>query len=159
MALCASSVRLRNVCHTGTAVSSLPHIVFLDSMYIVKRIKVFVSVLVSLYIITLWGMLNHSPNFKALKALNKASPSTRHCCISWEFIFCPLMKADTGTKLVSLLSWTHNKGCWVICTFYLEAGEMRRGIFFVSFYAAHCSEHCLYFPIVSTEYGVDMKIL
>lgn len=37
-----SPVRLRNVCHTCTDVSSIPHIVFLESMYIVKRIMVFV---------------------------------------------------------------------------------------------------------------------
>lgn len=40
-------VRLRNVCYTCTDVSSIPHIVFLESMYIVKRIMVFVSLCIS----------------------------------------------------------------------------------------------------------------
>lgn len=41
VSICVSSVRLTNVCYTCTDVSSIPHIVFLESMYILKRIMVF----------------------------------------------------------------------------------------------------------------------
>lgn len=41
VSICVSSVRLTNVCYTCTDVSSIPHIVFLESMYILKRIMFF----------------------------------------------------------------------------------------------------------------------
>lgn len=65
--ICVRSVRLRNVCYTCTDVSSIPHIVFLESMYIVKRIMVSVSLLVSLYIITLCGMFFIAPILTLLR--------------------------------------------------------------------------------------------
>lgn len=47
--------------------------------------------------------------------------------------------------------------------FFLDtkAGEIVKGFYFfkVSVYAAHCSNHCLYFLIVSTEYDGEMLIL
>lgn len=105
-----------------------------------------------------------SPSCKApvYKVPNMASIFTGHCCILWEFIFCPPMKADAGTKLVSVFSWPHRKSLLNYLYFWLGGWRNEKGyIFFLSvfFYAAHCSNHCLYFPIVSTEYGVDMKIL
>lgn len=105
----------------------------------------FVSLFVSLYISmshVLWKYFYQALYFESL-------------------FFCPSIKADTGSKLVSCLLWPHNKAYWM--SYNLCSGGQREEdgccIFLVSFYAAHCSNHCLYFPIVSTEYGVHINIL
>lgn len=101
-----------------------------ESMCVSWRGSCFFYVSLSVDHLSLWHV---SPsNCKALmyEVLNVASIFTRHCCILWEFIFCPLTEADAGTKLVSVLSRPHNEAYWVICTFDSAAGEMRRVIYF-----------------------------
>lgn len=148
--------------HLYRCVLSIPRIVFLESMCIVKRI---------LFLFLLWFLcasLCVSSLFVACSSENLSCPSaearrvffTWHCCILWEFIFCPLMKADTGTKLVSVWSWSHNKAYWIICTFYVEGGEKRRVIFFSFFLCSTLQRPLSLFSYcISTEYGVDIKIL
>lgn len=114
------------------------------------------SCVFSLCVITLWHV-PHQPQFK--KPLTSEPPTrgevffTRHCCILWEFIFCPLTKADTGTKLVGARSRSHNKAYWIICTSF-AGGE------FLSFFMQHIAATTVLISYcISTGYGVDMKIL
>lgn len=74
--------------------------------------------------------------------------------------FCPLTEADAGAKLCRCFITKHTIKLVELFVLSTRRPERREGLYFVvSFYAAHCSNHCLYFPIVTTEYGVDIKIL
>lgn len=127
---------LRSVCYTCTDVSSIPHIVVLENMYIVMRVVVFRCLLVALCIIALCRMFFTPPLLKLLckqpctrRDFFFFLPDTVVLCES--FYFLPSYESwRGGTKLVSVSVWSHNKANWRIFTFDSEAGEMRRVLFF-----------------------------
>lgn len=148
---------LRSVCYTCTDVSSIPHIVVLENMYIVMRVVVFRCLLVALCIIALCRMFFTPP---LLKLLCK-QPCTRRdfffffyqtllYCVR-VFIFCPLMKADAGALNLSVFQYDHT--IKLIEGFLLSTQRLERweGFYFlISLYAAHCSKplslfsYCIY---------------
>lgn len=96
--------------HLYRCVLSIPRIVFLESMCIVKRILFFFVCLFFTLIPFLWVSLSvyhHSLWHVLQKTGEYFLPGTVVYC---ESLFSALlMKADTGTKLVSVWSWSHNK--------------------------------------------------
>lgn len=145
MLIYVHSVSLRNVTRVQMCPLYTSHC-FLESMYLDKRI-LFLSVSLFIITTTVCGMFI-APIF---------SQYFYDALSYMMFILCPLLKADTGTKLVNVWSWSLIVEFFVLLTWKIKKWE---GFYFlVSFYAAHCSNHRLYFPIVSTEYGVHIKIL
>lgn len=77
------------------------------------------------------------------------------------------MKADAGTKLVSVLGQDRQKVLLLFfpSTFRLRGRREERAyiyiyIFLKFLFMQHiAANHCCYFPTVSTEYGVNMKML
>lgn len=135
--------------YTCTDVSSIPRIVSLESMYIVKRIM-------SLCIISLCGMV--------FILLSRQSPEQGKSFLPATVVFCEsLFSAPIKlTRALNLSAFYHDHSIKLLNNLYFltrRPGRREGFYFFVSFYAAHCSNHCLYFPIVSTEYGVDINIL
>lgn len=89
------------------------------------------SLCLSVYHHSLWHIL-HSPGFKP--DWTRQIFFTRHCCILWEFIFCPLMKADTGTKLVSVLIMVTQWSLLSSLYFWLGGWRDEKGYIFFSFF-------------------------
>lgn len=74
------------------------------------------------------------------------------------------MKADTGTKLVSVLGQDRQKVLLFPFLSFNFSREERAYIYIYIFlkflFMQHiAANHCCYFPTVSTEYGVNMKML
>ena len=111
----------------------------------------------------LWVSLSHHHSlWHVIRSLNlkpKQGKYFLHVVILWEFIFCPLKKADMGTKLVSVWSWSHNKAYWVICTFSTEAEERWEKVIFFCFCLCSTLQQplSLFSYCISTEYGGEIK--
>lgn len=94
----------------------------------------FLWVSLLLCVIALCGMFFIAPVLK----LSCKKPWTRQVFLPGTDVFCERLfsalwrKLTRGAKLVSVLSWSHNKAYWIICTSDL-AGEMRRFLFFSFF--------------------------
>lgn len=98
------------------------------------------GVCLSVYIITLCCMFFIAPTVNLPE--NYFLPVV-HC----ESLFSALLRKLT--RALNLSVFGHPiKGYWIICTFWLRGWRHEKGFYFlVSFNAAHCSTHCLYFPI------------
>ena len=89
--------------------------------------------------------------FWVLNVPSKANIFTCHCCNI--VVYCCNISAlvQKLTRAINLSVFDHGytiKMTEIICTFDSDAGEMKGVYFLVHVYAAHCSEHCLYFHIV-----------
>lgn len=108
-----------------TDVSSIPHIVFLESMSIVKRILVFfVSLRVSLYRHSLWHVLHKVLMLKKKYFYQALLYSVR-------VYFLPSQWKLTRALNLSVFYHDHTiKACWIICTFDSGGPERREGFYF-----------------------------
>lgn len=150
--------------------TTIPHIVVFESINIMQRV-----VCVFFFCFFFSGVVYHYSVARQLcpRSFLKDEFLT-HCCIKWEFLFCfcfyffcPPVKADTGTKLVSVLGQDRQKVLlfpFLSFNFSTQRPERREGsyiyIFLKFLFMQHiAANHCCYFPTVSTEYGVNMKML
>lgn len=122
-------VRLRNVCYTCTDVSSYTSHGFpREHVHCEEDHGFFVSLLVSLCVITLRGMFFKAP-------VLKLSPEQVESFLP--VVFGRSLLSALFWKLINLsafLSRTHNKAHWIICTCDSEAGETRGVIYFLVFF-------------------------
>lgn len=138
-------------------VLSIPHIVFPPEHVILWRGSWFLWVPV--YHHSLWHVSFMSlSRQKAPERGEYFLPGTIVYC---ESLFSALLRKLTRALNLSVFDHGHtNKAYWIISTFYLEGGEMRRVIFFSFFLCSTLQQSLSLFSYcISTEYGVDIKIL
>lgn len=144
-------------CTCSVDVASIPHAVFLNSTYTVKK-SLFVSAFHSVACSSQLPILNLKyiyflPNYESL----------------FSALFREKKQPDTGTKLVGVWSWSHHKVKWIIFTFYSEAGkktktktQLRKGLY-IFYFSVLCSTLrqplSLFSDGISTVYDGEIKVL